>query len=686
MIALPVAGAAGAELAPAVHDIWIDAAARAGINLCGFNAAASLPDRLAWAARVGLTIGTVLSRYSMKLQHSTTDQIRDCLQFAAAERTYVPPEYICVDEAVSGRKARRDGLDRVKLILGAKLARTLYVFKVSRLFRVGYRGFQFFQEEVVEEGLRAVSVSQGIDTADEKTWKQLAYLHGMMDDMLLTTIADGVRSGLKGLFLQGFVTSALPVGYQRVEVAGVRPTNLGRPRTIPGILDEVGALIRQHCQWIRDGMAVKEGCRRWVQAGGPCDPRSTTGQMTYPAYRRMLSNPRYTGRWAFGKTKNTWSNKRDYTLHVIQPETEVAVVLVEELRILDDDLFFAVQQRMAGQKLGPRGPRKAKTMQLHDLVTDCFYCARCEVRYQQAGGNGRAMSCRRGDLCPCNSTVSRSEATEAICRELAALLVCDDALVEAIIGRAVQLDAAGDESVRAELARSEKATVTLAHKVEDLTELLGQGSPDDRATLKAKIRAAQAERYGLLSDAARLRQALGATEATLTPERVRAMLEDLGGLLEAGAAGTLGPDVVYRAAAAFRLAVGGRILVQIDRRPGRKRTSARGRFRPGLIATARAELALPAGSTVAEAAEVVVWLRQPPKTDALADRAHQLIDGQGMSFRQAAAALEAEGQTKVNTGVAWQMYHRYYEMLGQPVPVRPFTTGRPRKSVSAPTV
>src|SRR5262249_18047750 len=150
--------------------------------------------------------------------HSTTAQVRDNATYAANHKIYVPPEFVCVDEGVSGRKARRDGLTRMKALLEHKLLKVLLVFKVSRLFRVAYLGFQFFQEQIVEEDLRAISTSQGIDTDDKKTWKQLAYLHGIMDEMLIGTIADHVRSGLNNLFNAGYVTGALTVGYRGVEV------------------------------------------------------------------------------------------------------------------------------------------------------------------------------------------------------------------------------------------------------------------------------------------------------------------------------------------------------------------------------------------------------------------------------------------------------------------------------------
>ena len=66
-----------------------------------------------------------MSRFSSKLQHSTSGQVRDCTEFAATHKIYIPPEYVCVDEGITGRKSRRDGLERMKLILQHKLADVL---------------------------------------------------------------------------------------------------------------------------------------------------------------------------------------------------------------------------------------------------------------------------------------------------------------------------------------------------------------------------------------------------------------------------------------------------------------------------------------------------------------------------------------------------------------------------------
>ena len=130
-IELPLAGSAGPEVVRLVPEAWTAASARAGVALDGFDPDAPLAERLAWADRAGQTPGTILSRYSSKLQHSTADQVRECVEFAARHGIYVPPEFVCCDEAVSGRKAHREGLDRVKRVLGGKHARVLLVYKVT---------------------------------------------------------------------------------------------------------------------------------------------------------------------------------------------------------------------------------------------------------------------------------------------------------------------------------------------------------------------------------------------------------------------------------------------------------------------------------------------------------------------------------------------------------------------------
>src|SRR5262245_15629523 len=90
----PTDGAPNANDAQLAVDEWVNTAKAAGIDLSGFDASAPLAARLAWAKSLGLTIAAVLSRFSTKLQQSTTAQISDNVKYAAHHKMYVPPEFI----------------------------------------------------------------------------------------------------------------------------------------------------------------------------------------------------------------------------------------------------------------------------------------------------------------------------------------------------------------------------------------------------------------------------------------------------------------------------------------------------------------------------------------------------------------------------------------------------------------
>ncbi len=190
MVSLPELGSTTPTLQLEVHQHWLEVARASGIDVTEFNAGAPFHERVSWARSKGLLIATAYSRYSTKLQSSTADQLKACAAYAAKNGMYIPPELICSDEGVKGKTTLRDGLDRLGAILDAKLIDVLLVFKMSRLFRLAYQGFRFIQEEIVERGFRAVSVSQQIDTKDEKSWRLQVGIHGLIDDSFTEAVAD----------------------------------------------------------------------------------------------------------------------------------------------------------------------------------------------------------------------------------------------------------------------------------------------------------------------------------------------------------------------------------------------------------------------------------------------------------------------------------------------------------------
>lgn len=685
-INLPEKGAASAELKQKCIDLWTATAQQSGLELKQFNPTASLADRLAWAAAAGLGIAAVYTRYSTKKQGSTEDQVRSTVEFAARNKVYVPPEFLCVDEAAKGRKQERDGFERLKVVLKTGLVTCLLIFKLSRLFRLAYKAVQFINEEVFEEGIRAVAVTQSIDTANEKAWRLQVSLHGTMDEELLTAIGDHVREGLVGLFLKNWTTGALPVGYTPVPVPGGPPTRRNLPRTMPGVAPAVADMIRQHYQWIAGGMEITEGWRRWRAAGGAVDPRSSTGQMSYEAYRRMLSRAAYIGIWEFCRKKNVWKSKKDCIEQKVQPPEEVKTVRCEELRIVSDELFWKVQERLNSMKLGTRA-RRDKVHHLWDLVIGLFYCARCmdqrdpsqRQRYHMSGAKGAYMRCPNPD-CPCPVMVHRQEAVAALCAWASQTMLQDSALIDMVLASFCGLDELDKEGIDREIEAAERKCRSLTRRIAEIEDLMGSGSEEDVRRRKGQIQAAQGERSACELELTRLRQLRGGGRTQpVTREEAVASIRELAKLLDDAAAGRLGPEVVGKATSIFDRLVGGAVIVHAERRQGRKRWLVKGRFVPQLIGAVRGELGAAGAAPGGPPDEQEVWFRQPPRVDLMADEVRQLYEVEGLGFRLINKQLEAKYGCKVGSGNCCAAWRRWYEVRGLPLPERRTKMGRPRR-------
>jgi hypothetical protein len=315
---------------------------------------------------------------------------------------------------------------------------------------------------------------------------------------------------------------------------------------------------------------------------------------------------------------------------------EVITIQCEELRILPDQVYFELQKLFASRKSGPRGPRKNKAAELHDLVTEVFRCPHCGRRFYTAGAHGQAMRCANL-TCPCPVMVNRREAVQGICEKLTELIHTDTDLIVHAVATTHALDEANDDIVRhlAELERKERA---LTNRIQDLTELAGEGSDVDRVEFKAMIKAALVDRAGVRAELTRCRQQVIGREP-VTPEQVRSVLGEFGQLLQDGAAGALGPDAVYRAAEVFRRLVGGHVEVHIEPRAGRKRGLVRGRFVPYLQQTVSAGVVPGAVVNPSASAAIEVWLRRAPRLDAIAGEVRRLYEEEGLGFRTIAKRL-----------------------------------------------
>ncbi len=661
MVNLPDAGSAKPALQFEVHQHWIETARANKVDLTEFNPEAPFEERVAWAQRHGLLIATPYSRYSTKLQSSTADQLKACAAYAAQHGMYAPPELLCCDEGVRGKKVQREGLHRLGAIFDAKLADILLVFKMSRLFRLAYQGFKYVQEEVVDRGFHAVSTSQQIDTRDEKGWKLKIAMFGIIDDSFTEAVADHVREGLKGRFARGYVIGALPIGYRRKEVPGEK-TNRGTPKAMPEIDPEVASLVRRHFEMVAQGVPLREAWRRWLDAKGPYDHRSSRTCMSLRSFRAMLMNEKYIGTWRHGCFRTKWVARKDGTERVAADPKDIIERRDEALRIVSDEIFFQVQARLQENRRHHRGQHKrSRPLQLHDLVTDVFHCAHCGARFYQVGTNGESMGCPT-PRCPNSGTVLRQRGVALVCRKLQNLLLQDPTYAVEVIQTAQKQAASGDGNLQHQAAEAEQSVAKLSRHIDYLMEA-GEGESDeDRRESLGKLKAARQERTQCQARLHELHRQRDQVQRTLSRQEIENILADLAGTMERAGNGILGAETLYEAAELFRVLVDGKVSVSFEKRPHSAKANASAAFSVSILkpVTQRAGVA---EVSSAKATQVQMSLREPPLIDRVGDEVRQMYEG-GVSF------MKIGNKLGIPTGTAAAAYQRYYVSRGLPVPPR----------------
>ena len=154
---------------------WLMAAEQHQIDVSGFEPQSSLDERIAWARSRNLSIGCVLARTANRQAATIDQQVLDCAAHAAKHLIYVPGEFVGCDVRRGQGRPSRDGLRLIKEILGKSKATVLIVHCLSRLFRTSYEGFSFLDGQLLQEGLRGLSVHSGLDT-DSPAYRMLAYI------------------------------------------------------------------------------------------------------------------------------------------------------------------------------------------------------------------------------------------------------------------------------------------------------------------------------------------------------------------------------------------------------------------------------------------------------------------------------------------------------------------------------
>jgi DNA invertase Pin-like site-specific DNA recombinase len=233
-------------------------------------------------------------------------------------------------------------------------------------------------------GFRIIFVSQGIDS-DDQQFDVLMTVHGLVDSLYIKELAKKTHRGLEGRALDGFHTGGRCFGYQNDTMAeGVRL-----------VVDRAeAAIVILIFGYFANGMSLKSIAKK-LNAEGIAPPRLRKGKVRATwcptAIRAILHNPIYTGKQVWNRSqfvKRPGSNKR-----VRRPRSQSEWIIVErpELRIVSEDLWQRVEQRLQLVKevFGHAGAGMHKASSSAYLLTGLLKCDLCGANLIIVAGKGR---------------------------------------------------------------------------------------------------------------------------------------------------------------------------------------------------------------------------------------------------------------------------------------------------------
>ncbi len=250
--------------------------------------------------------------------------------------------------------------------------------------------------DLVYAGGRFISVGEDIDTA-ARGWRLKVRVMELHHSTCSDETGSRVRRGQHGRVVSGLSAGDFPYGFESYPIDPTyAKTYAGRgPKPAMGIRPNARQakwvlwIFEQFAQGRSINSIARELTRRQVTRG-----RRAWNQGWYArTIRAMLSNLKYVGVWTWGK-KTTVRNSVGKKKQVTVSEDQVVVVERPELRIIPQELWEQVQQRLANlrQATGYKPDQQSRRPMMHytvayptDLLMTLLNCGYCGGKMHHAG-------------------------------------------------------------------------------------------------------------------------------------------------------------------------------------------------------------------------------------------------------------------------------------------------------------
>ena len=598
------------------------------------------------------------SRYSTDMQRdeSIAGQQRKCRERAQVDGLEIDSSYEFFDEAVSGTKRERDGLN--KMIAAAKEGKikTLYLYSLSRLGRESVITLPLLKQLVYVHNVRVISVADGVDT-ERDNWELIAAIMSIVHERFIKDLADSVLRGQEGNVLARYSNGDYCFGYSSVPVPGTEQARTKKSKMSYIVdVDTMPWVVRIFHWYVVERRSLRWITRRLNQMNAPKDHRSSTKYWHHTYLPRLLTNPKYVGTWPWGERKNVRDPMTGAVHQEFRPEDECGKWTRDfpELRIIDDEMFAravelieanAQAKEIARGDKGKFAGSSSGNRKLHPrhLLSMLIHCGEChDSTFIVGGANSKYLFCPNyaKGVCSCKSQLRRDLAERMILDQVSNRILANPAWFQAVMQTFHAAWKQQEAQLPTELNAARTALADVDGKIRNLLDQ-AEGKTDV-PELQQRIQERRQQKNGLEEQLALLEKARQNRAPEPTPQWVEKQFGHLAEVLKDG-----GPAAAH----ALRTLVGHRITVSEVREEGRKRHYLRGTFGIKAAAVAGAMISSATGAknvTSSNNADgqaqdgwqeaIVIDFREADRCEALADEVKALFD-QGLKFRAIAAEL-----------------------------------------------
>ena len=341
----------------------------------------------------------IYARYSSENQRpeSIEDQISSCNRFAEANGFTVLKDHIYTDYALSGSRKDRNGLNALIARCETKEFEAVLTDDLSRLARDNFLMLSVISN-LHFEGIRIVSVSDGLDSDDEES-KLGIQIRGIFNELQLQDLKKKTLRGLIGQKRRGFSVGERTFGYKSVPYGEFVIDKKGNPRPEGHKLEKE---LREASIALRIFHSYNDGCSinsiaKTLNEEGVLGRNNQKYKWSNSTISRILDNEKYIGKWVWNKTESRRDPTTGRRKRFPKPESEWITNIDDSLRIVPQELWDSVQERRrTSSKAWPKQKKhgfsdaqgKRGNLYPTHILSGMMSCADCGSTIGQVSGKG----------------------------------------------------------------------------------------------------------------------------------------------------------------------------------------------------------------------------------------------------------------------------------------------------------